>query len=349
MCDSFNERNRYAEQSTMRAFVFLAAFFAAAFASSAETTNDFERFSPHLSTNTQIVWQASTNHLPKSLWTYQKILPHVFPASTISNAVILGALQYRGFPEPSTNNTCFEDDCHCSCMIHCLFSINPGYASMFFSSPLQTNTTQEIPGDEAVISWAWRYAERLGVDPAQVAFKDITFHFNTDTNDNKLPDQISGRGVFLARVIDSVQYIGNGNDGFASEGFWIEFGSYGLIRNFCLIWPDLKRIEQYPTASPQQIIACIQAHKAIVLPNDDEPNYFARVKNLAKAETFTITKVTPYYSEGVYGEMPTNDEPSNIVAPIAELEAVADFGNSNVTVRLLSPIISSEVNRSLGK
>ncbi len=331
----------------MKVFTSLIAILATGISSFAAPPT-LEDFSPHFSTNTQIIWQAPTDHLPKGLWTYQKILPHVFPASTISNAIILGALQYRGFPEPSTNNTCFEDYCHCSCMIHCLFSINPGYASMFFSSPLQTNTTQEIPDDEAVISWAWSYAKRLGVDPAQVAFKDITLHFNTDTNDNKMPDQISGRGVFLARVIDSVQYVGNGNDGFASEGFWIEFGSYGLIRNFCLIWPDLKRIDQNPTTSPQQIIACIRAHKTIVLPNDDETNYFARVKNLAKARTFTITKITPYYSEGVYGEMPTNDEPPKIVAPIAELEGVADFGNSNMPVRLFSPIFSSDVARLVG-
>jgi hypothetical protein len=38
-----------------------------------------------------------------------------------------------------------------------------------------------------------------------------------------------------------------------------------------------------------------------------------------------------------------------ILFRIAELEAVADFGNSNTTVRLLSPIISSEVSRLLGK
>ena len=46
---------------------------------------------------------------------------------------------------------------------------------------------------------------------------------------------------------------------------------------------------------------------------------------------------------------PTNNEPAKIVAPVAELEAVADFGNGNAAVRLLSPIISSEVNRLLGK
>jgi hypothetical protein len=35
--------------------------------------------------------------------------------------------------------------------------------------------------------------------------------------------------------------------------------------------------------------------------------------------------------------------------PFAELEAVADFGNSNATIRFVAPILSSEVNRLLGK
>jgi hypothetical protein len=68
---------------------------------------------------------------------------------------------------------------------------------------------------------------------------------------------------------------------------------------------------------------------------------------LAKAKAFTITKITPYYGEGVLGEVPTNDVSPEIVTPFAELEAVADFGNSKTTVRLLSPIITSEGDRLL--
>jgi hypothetical protein len=111
--------------------------------------------------------------------------------------------------------------------------------------------------------------------------------------------------------------------------------------------PNLEREQKSPTASAQQIIACIRAFKTPSLPNGEEFDYFERIKNLAKATKLTITKITPYYGEGVYGETPTNNEPSRFVTPIAELEAVADFGNSNTTVRLLSPIISSEVNRLL--
>ena len=127
------------------------------------------------------------------------------------------------------------------------------------------------------------------------------------------------------------------------DGFWIEFGSRGKVRSFSLVWPDLQQEELQQTASPQQIIACIRAHKTIVLPNAGEETYFQRIKVLAEAKTFIITKVTPYYSEGVYGETPTNDEPPKVIMPIAELDAVADFGSSDLAVRLYSPILASEV------
>jgi hypothetical protein len=119
-----------------------------------------------------------------------------------------------------------------------------------------------------------------------------------------------------------------------------------MIRSFTLTWPNLERYESQPTASPQQIIACIRARKVIVVP-DGEERYFERVKALANAKKFTITKITPHYGEGVFGEVPTNDVPSKFIAPIAELEAVADFGNSTLTVRLLSPALSSDAIRML--
>ena len=111
----------------------------------------------------------------------------------------------------------------------------------------------------------------------------------------------------------------------------------------------LERRESQPIANPQDIIRCIQAHKTFVLPTPDEEDYFARLKKLANANKLTITKITPYYGEGVFGEVPTNDAPCNVATPFAELEAVAEFGNSNASVRLLSPIIVSEVNRLLSK
>ena len=155
------------------------------------------------------------------------------------------------------------------------------------------------------------------------------------------------RRLFI-RQLDGISFTDIGDNG-ANGGFWIEFGSHEQIRAFSLVWPDLKRDKFQQIASPEQIIACIRAQKTIVIPNANEEKYFERIKDLANAKTFTITKITPNYTEGFMGEAPTNDAPPEFITPFADLEAVANFGNSNATVRLVSQIVSSEVSRLLAK
>jgi hypothetical protein len=206
---------------------------------------------------------------------------------------------------------------------------------------------KDIPSDKTIVLRAWKYAVQLGLDPKQLRQKPLTFYFNSDENGVKLTNQICGRGVYLSRQLEGVCFWGDGDDG-PNEGFWIEFGSHEKIQAFSLNWPNLETNQLHQTASPQQIIACLREHKIMVIPNADEETYFQRVKVLANAKKFTITKITPYYGEGVYGEVPMNNELPKFVMPFAELEAVADFGNSNANVRLFSPILSSEVIRILG-
>ncbi len=305
-----------------------------------------QELSARVFTNASIVWQTSTNELPRSFWTYKIIRPYVFSRETISNAIVLGRLQARGFPEPSTNFTCIEDDCHCSCAIHCFFSIYPDSASLNFSSPLQTNSTDHIPSDDKIAKWAWSCAFQLGIDPAQVTQKNLTTHFNSDTNGNSLLNEISGRGVYLSRILDGIAFNGDGTEG--GDGFWIEFGSYDVVRNFSLIWHDLKKVQQIPTASTAQMVQCIRAHKTIVFPEPHhEEDYFSTLKKLADTKKLTITKITPCYGEGVFGEIPKNGELETLITPYAELQAIADFGTSNITVRIASPIIKIDVDRLL--
>jgi hypothetical protein len=82
-------------------------------------------------------------------------------------------------------------------------------------------------------------------------------------------------------------------------------------------------------------------------PQEDESNYPERLKLLGKAKSLRITKITAYYGEGVFGDVPTNDLPPEVVLPAAELQTIADFGNSNVAAVVVSPILSSEVLRLL--
>jgi hypothetical protein len=261
---------------------------------------------------------------------------------------VLASLQSKGFPKPSTNDFYMWEDKgpNYPGPIPDYFSIIPKSATISYGLPHPGTNTSGIPADKILVQRAWACAVQLGVDPVQVAFKEMTSRFNQDENYNDLTNQLCGRGVFLSRQLDGFFFTDIGDNG-ANGGFWIEFGSHEQIRAFSLVWPDLKRDKFQKTASPQQIIVCIEAHKIIVLPNAGEEKYFERVKSLANAKTFTVTKITPNYGEGVFGEVPTNDVPPEFATPFAELEAVADFGNSNATVRFVSPIISSEVNRLL--
>ncbi len=308
-----------------------------------------EELNSHLFTNAVIVWQAPTNRLPRSFWIYQRTLPRIFSETVISNAIVLGSLQSKGFPKPSTNQTCIMAEPPNPCGNVCNFFIAPGEASMFFESPNYKNGSPDgIPSDGAIVKFAWDCVLQLGLDPTHMIQESFFTHsYNVDQTGKDTTNFICGRGVFLSRLLDGVSFFSADNTGGDSEGFAIELGSYGEIRSFSFRWSAMERYERQQTASLQEIGECIRAHKTIVLPNVDEEDYFTRLRTLANAKKLIITKITPVYGEGVFGKPSTNDAPCKFATPFAELEAIADFGTSNATVRLVSPILSTEVKRLL--
>jgi hypothetical protein len=313
----------------MKAFALLAAILVPAYSAPANPPTVEELWS-HLFTNGPIIWQAPSNKLPKSFWIYKK-MPRVFSTTTISNAIILASFQDKGFPKPSRYRTTLWANHIDGEPMPPNFSIWLEQGQISFSlGDRAPESQEEIWTNQNAVERAWNCLSQLGVDRTQFVKTNVAG---------------SGAwGIFFPRQIDGIQFYDE------SEGFsFQQFGKEGKIRCFWLALPNLKREKQGQSANPQQIIACIRAHKAFEMPNGEEENYFDRLKILASAKKLTITKIMPYYSEGIFGEVPTNDVPPEFVTPIAELEAVADFGNSNATVRLLSPILSSEVSRLLGK
>jgi hypothetical protein len=306
-------------------FALIAVFLAGVFFSSGAPIT-LEDISPHLSTNAAIIWQASMNDLPKSFWIYKKS-PQIFSATTISNAIVLASFQKKGFPKPSTHQITIWGDHMEGEPEPPYFSILPETGQMSFTLGDRGPQTPElISTNEAAVQRAWGCLARLRMDRSQFV--------KTNAVDS------GGYGVFLPRQIDGIEVYGG------LEGFQVQLAGQKVVA-FCLLFPNLNRDKEDAIASPQQIIACIRAHKTPSLPQGDEPDYFGRIKNLANVKKLTVVKITPYYSEGIYGDAPTNGESPKIVLPIAELETIADFGNSNATVRLLSPILSSEVSRLL--
>ncbi len=325
------------------ALLFLVAGFGI---STSVNAQSWQEVSSHLFTNSAIDWQASTTQLPKSLWIYRRSLPHVFPEPVISNAVVLGSLQDRGFPRPSTNDFYIlkREPPNWPAGIPTIFGISPRDAYLYYSMPdYRPISKTEIPDDKTLAGLARKCATQLGLDPAELT---LTKFYTHSCEADQTVTNFCGRGVFFPRHLDGISFFATTDDGESAEGFSMEFGEYGKIQAFSIRWSEVKPYKKEQVASPAEIIRCLRAHKAVVLPNFAEGD-FARLRKLATARKFTITKITPYYEEGIFGETPTNDVPAQFATPFAELDAMADFGNSNAPVKLLSPILSSEVRRLL--
>jgi hypothetical protein len=209
------------------------------------------------------------------------------------------------------------------------FAIHPSNGQMSFTlGDRAPDSVQDVARDEAAVKRAWKCVGKLGVDMTQV-----------------LQTNAAGPGtggVFLPRQLDGMQFF----DG--TEGFQIMFGKDGKVRMFALMWPKLERDESCATASPQEIIRCISGYKTVLVPGDEESNYFAQVKDVARARRITITQITLYYGEGMLGEETRVNEPSKHVRPIAILGATADFGTNAAFIRIYAPILASDVRRLLG-
>ena len=308
-----------------KAFALLIALFATDFSSFADYT--LEDISPHFSTNAANRMASTDESVCRKVFGFTKSCRKLFLQRPFPTQSFWLHFRIKGFQNLQQTESSFGLTVP---MVKCSRPILQ-FCRIWDKCPLQLGDRRpDSPGgiatNQAAVDRAWNCLAQLGLDRSQFV----------KTNDVSS----GGYGVFIPRQIDGIQVYGG------LEGFQIQFNKQKVLQ-FCLLLPNLERDQESKVASPQQIIACIRAFKTPSPPNGDEPNYFGRIKGLAKAKKITITKITPYYGEGIYGEAPTNGELPTIVTPIAELEAVANLGNSNATVRLLSPILSTEAIRLL--
>ena len=284
-----------------------------------------EDISPHLPSDARIIWKAPTNGLPKTLWTYRK-RPQSFSAVSVSNALTLGAFELKPFPKSFTKPITICDKAVDNDPQPDYFSLDPGWSSITIVRE-RKHVGQGDADPAALVRRTWQYALQMGLDEALLV-KDA----HTDNSTISFPRKIDGMAFWQDLA-----------------GFSVQYGAQGEIHCLDFIWPKLERVAQERVVSPEEIIRCIRALKTPVLPGHDEETYFERVKTFASVQTLTITNITPYYSEGNYGEPPSDTTPETFVGPVAVLDAVADWGYTNAGVRLFSPLLSADVNRLLAQ
>ncbi len=301
-------------------------------------------------TNASIVWQA-TDNLPKTFWVYRRVLPKVFSTSVLTRAMVLAGMQNRGIPKPSTNTFFIAED-HAPDYpgpIFTVFEIDPGNATISYCLPEHSTVpASDLPSNETVVAQGKKYASEFGLDAAKMLQRPVFSETREIEHGETSINTIRGRGVFLARQLDGTTFFSMRDNGEGAEGFSIVFGTHNQLGSFNICWSDVVRYSNQVSANQSEIIGFIHTHRIIVLP-DNEENYFADLKSLAATRKLTIKKMTTFYGDGIFGEVPKNDEPSRFITPFIELDCDAQINNSNMLVRMLSPVISPEYMHSLAK
>jgi hypothetical protein len=286
----------------------------------------------------KIEW-AVKDSLQPSFWTFQ-VVPQSFPAkamtdllsqSPFTNTVSMPVSQ--AFSLVNASNTCTLRVVPAQGWIK--------YWNYFAQANHwdKTNHVQEavrvVPKAAQLEKYGLNLLSDFGISRDDLAQKQngelITFgekktrsYFDRPSGKN-IDDEITGYGVIFTRRIDGVNFAGIGLRG----GCEVEFGNDAKISDFQLVWRNLKRYEDWRTASPDEIMEFIQSGQAVV--THKYPVNPTEVKKL------TITGCAPLYL-GAEGQ-----EKQDIVYPFAQLDAVADLGTNTADVQFYCPILSTNL------
>jgi hypothetical protein len=219
-------------------------------------------------------------------------------------------------------------------------TIEPARGDILFRRRIDMPTNaQGVPGEESVASLARKCAALLGIDPAQLVEKTKRIQKCAPPQAN----EICSRGVFLARLLDGIEFYANGEDD--RGGFLIVFGSFGEVESFDLIWPAVERLSAKPFPAPGEIMGWIKAGKAVLALDEDGSLDFTRLNDLTAASKLTIMKVTPYYDE-----VPSEASKAAIlITPFLDLHVTGWRDSKTITGHLLCLIPSDGDSRPSSK
>jgi hypothetical protein len=282
-----------------------------------------EPFNP--STNSEIVWSAPTNNLPRGLWIY-KVMPEAFSAAVISNAMIIGHFQMKDLTRPpDKNQISFQNKNEFNRTR--FLTINPTIGTMKYQSDTDASAPAEnVPSSEETEKLARDVLFQLGIDRSLLAEKVRNGYDNIRTRYDRTGHQTAApeatmRGISFERRIDGVLL----SDQWC---FLIHFGNHGIVEDFSLCWRNILPSESHQVATPEQIVKMIKSGKVVLPPQMSDTT------GLDSAKKLTVVKITPHYYNGI------GKESLDFMYPYADLEMTADSGNTNATTFFLNcPIL----------
>jgi hypothetical protein len=278
-----------------------------------------------------VQWNAPTNKLPPSVWTY-----HLSPRK-LSPQVVSNLMAVCSFTE---KNTTVNGDL-------LIFNSHDGKRHLRLSWPWgvvdydvttqrsPTNLVKDVPSERQAVKLAKKLLQKLDIDlsdldkeenstkPRMICFDGgVTYFVNRQPIKNT-----EFRAVRFTRAIDGMPFLGAGGTGGDGE---IDFGDHGKISKILITWRTLERKDNYPTVPAEMMVNSIREGKAVqgYLPGNVSDIDWPNVKKV------TIKRVSPCYYVGG-----NRLAPSDWLYPFAALDATVDTGHGDIDVEIDCPII----------
>jgi len=274
-----------------------------------------------------ITW-AVTNHLPNSIWVLKSV-PRPFSEIAISNAMAIGSFSpLNRIKSEEKGLLHFQDNRDKTYMTRYLKMSPLNGAISYYNGRADGKKIENVPTFEQAEKLAMDYFRRLGADTNQVLSKPISRTESTTRSLDKKTGRegqptVKGRGIMLYRQIHGIEISGS--------WFHIEFVTDAKIPTLEMHWRNFEDARSYPVANANQLMQWVKAGMAVNPSPVPIP-----IEEINRAQKLTITKVTPYY----LGD--PHNQPQEFVYPFAEIEMVAENGNSKTTFRLHCPIIETK-------
>ena len=149
-----------------------------------------EPFNP--STNSEIVWSAPTNNLPRGLWIY-KVMPEAFSAAVVSNAMNICHFQKNDLAQPPDKNQIVFKNKNKFNQSHVL-SIAPTLGGMDYNSQWDYKIPiEDVPSSDEAETLARDILFQLGIDRSSLADKVQKGYDDTSTRYDRQHNQVTPR------------------------------------------------------------------------------------------------------------------------------------------------------------
>jgi hypothetical protein len=202
-------------------------------------------------------------------------------------------------------------------------SANRGWVK-YYNRSAEKYPKHGIPSFEDVDKQILRYLILLGCETNQVSLEPRSHHEGTFESYDKpggrlMAKGVSSRSVCLFRQLNGIPVL--------DSSLSVDFGNDAKLITLELSWPPYQRLQQYNTATRDEILKFLKSGRAFFPVWPQQPN-------VSSAKTFTVKSIQYLYKRG------SGTDPQELLRPYASLGMEAEIDGKPVKFGLNCPIIA---------